>query len=141
MTNDRMTVVEFLELLSFKFGLDWDGTLKIVCPASMPKPTEVADLVVKKCPGLLVGAMDLRGILARRQFVGGPLNGRPHSNCYWSQPVMIRHVGYAKWVAYLVNKDSRAMFVGETTSQQKARKLGWDAAKKAKHPMTTAGKT
>jgi hypothetical protein len=132
--------VQFLESLGFEFGLDWDGEVQVRCPPDIPS----ADIAAILCEKHLKDVREFikhRADFERRQFVGGPLNGRKHAACYWTKPVIVADLeewevrADARWAVYVLCEDGRARFIGLATSEAKGRKAGFDAARAAKHPM------
>ena len=110
--------IKFLEMLGFKFTLDWDDELGIEEPGEIIEVGRIM-WIVDQCRDRIRDVMRNRNHWLMRQFVGGPLNGRPH-NLYRSGGVKI---GPKKWAAYRVKRDGRAFFQGMTTSEAKAKLL------------------
>lgn len=66
-------------------------------------------------------ALILRARYERHRFYGGPMDGKPHRlGCCRSFGY---RVGRAKWAAYSILKDGRAIFKGYATSEAKAKAM------------------
>lgn len=116
--------VPFLESLGFEFHLDFDEELQIEYPEDLT-PEEIATAAgaaTKEIVEMLKG----RARTLRRQHFGGPMHGKPHGGYWWNRPVY--HLGFARWAAYVIDRDGRAIYVGEATSKKKAQKLALDDA-------------
>lgn len=126
---DGVEVLEVLELLGFKFGLDWDDSLTCVSPASID--VVAANRIVAEFRDAVRDDLLGRRYRDLRRCNGGPRHGRVHNWLFWMEqrgnehvaipsynPV---HVARAKWAVYRCDPDQRAYFVGYAKSKRKAR--------------------
>ena len=132
--------IKFLRELGFTFALDWDDELQVSYPPDLT-PKRIAE---RLCGKYLEEAKRLIKAEAENkmcQFVGGPLNGKRHGHSYWCKPMIVadlkewRIQAKQRWAVYVLWKDGRAVYVAMATSEAKGRKMGFDAARKTKHPM------
>lgn len=114
------TLLEFAESLGFSASLDWDGELQIEQPLSL-NVQQVVDILESHSEDV---SRDLqnRASVERRQFVGGPLNGKPHGQLpvFGTPRPLTVHLGRGRWAVYVQYRDGRAPFVGMSTSRKKA---------------------
>ena len=75
--------VTLLESVGFTFGLDLDEELQIEYPLDFD-PKTLADKLAVEHVRELTSFLKFRGQRARQQFLGGPLDGQPHSGLPWS---------------------------------------------------------
>lgn len=129
--HEAERAIPFLERLGFEFELDWDESLEISAPDSV-SPDDVLTA--------LQGAHEIirlyilrRSRLAKHVCVGGPCNGRLHQS--WCGCALMYHLARARWAGYRVSHDGRAWFVGEFSSERKAR-IGVDEAVEAAKKVT-----
>lgn len=119
MTQHRpfaISELRLLELLGFQFALDFDDTLQIKCDQTADQMVEILNGRMDQ----LLRPFQYRMRRQRSQLVGGPCNGRKH----YAQPddVLALHLARAKWAIYSVEKDGRAFYRGNETSERKARR-------------------
>jgi hypothetical protein len=126
--NWRLTMtLALVRELGFELGLDLDNSLLIEPPAAVTVE-QIVELL-RSCEPSLVQELQDEARRARRQFVGGPLNGRRHGmlGCCKAIPMKISR---GRWAAYWIAgdyNDGRAFFVGYATSECKARRLALQA--------------
>ncbi|KKN81069.1 hypothetical protein LCGC14_0322880 [marine sediment metagenome] len=123
-----MFVIDVLEALGFKLGLDWDGELIMQQPESI-KPGLVSSWIADH-KAEVSKELSARGQREKYVFVGGPYDGRRHGHGWCSAPILI-HIKRGEWVAYVVQQDGRAVFYGNASSQRKARRLAYTRTHKA----------
>jgi hypothetical protein len=114
--------LDFLQLLGFEFHIDFDDELQVGCP---PEDLEfrqsVCNWIYQSRDAMKKRVLD-RAAYDKYQFVGGPFNGRRHCLSRWDGRVAMK-LGRAKWAAYYLIEDGRALYAGEATSERKARDL------------------
>lgn len=120
--------VHFVRELGFTLSLDLDGGLIVKYPPTVS--VEAMNELLEKCAPHLAHQIKVEANRERRQFVGGPLNGQRHGEYGGWQRHIVWHLGRGRWAAYYMCvrspgefDDGRAFYVGEATSQAKARKL------------------
>lgn len=128
-----ISLVEFLESLGVKISLDWDDTIQVEFPDSVPM--ELVRAACTIATDSIKSTMISRRERRIRTCSGGPLHGKPHNTC-WSN-AMVGHESRGKWYVYHVMPDGRAIFRGYATSEKKARALaGRKSAMDKQRPST-----
>lgn len=132
-------VVTLLESVGFTFGLDFDNELMIEYPLEFD-PKCLADKLATEHVQEITNFLKRRGEQARRQFLGGPLDGEAYWELRWVtvqlvEPTRLATFGYhfhrtapAAWAIYLAagSQDGRAFFRGTATSEKKAKRKMFD---------------
>ena len=116
----HLTAIRLLTILGVDLGLDWDDELLVTCPEFITGNT--LEDVVREHADQIRTEIAARAGRARRQFVGGPFNGKRHDvnfvpGCYRGVKVGLR-----RWAVYHFQRDGRAIFRGWATSEMKARR-------------------
>lgn len=121
--NWRLThTLYFVRRLGFELGLDLDGELEIAAPAAVDP--EAMTGLLRECAKSLAHELKDDARRSRKQFVGGPCNGQRYG--FTCSPWVAKRLRRGKWAAYFIPDeydDCRAFYVGEATSEGKARKL------------------
>ena len=114
-------LIDFAEALGVEFSMDWDGEVVMEYPDEIDAEKLVTFLGDN---GKLLGnQFRTRCDLARRVFVGGPLNGqRTPLSCCRSRSYWAHRCKRARWAVYRMQADGRAFFVGYATSAAKAKR-------------------
>jgi len=116
----HLTVIRLLRSLGVELGLDWDDELLIGCPDLIFGAT--VEEIVREHTDQIRTELAAAGRRAMRQFVGGPLNGKPHIVYYHPGAYRGFRQGPRRWAVYEFQQDGRAMFRGWATSEKKARR-------------------
>ena len=111
--------LDFLRVLGYEFGEDWDGELIIDSPNEI-NVSEITN-ICKQFREAIKKRLYFEGRKAKRVFVGGPLNGKTYFDAIPNKPIC-RHIRRGLWAVYKVKnwEDPRAWFIGFASSKKKA---------------------
>lgn len=114
--------LDTLRLLGWSFHLDENDDLVITHPPKAISNERWVD-VLMQCRKRVKQDVIFKANRERRQFVGGPLNGQRHQEDGYCKAGIAKSLGRADWVAYRLEKDGRAFYLGKATSKKKANQL------------------
>jgi len=116
----HLTVIRLLRSLGVELGLDWDDELLITCPEFIAG--SAIETLLREHADQLRTELAAAARRRMRQFVGGPLNGKPHIVYYSPGACRGFRQGPRRWAVYQFQRDGRALFRGWATSEKKARR-------------------
>jgi len=114
--------MKLLELLGWTFELDEDDQLVITTSSLHVSVARIND-ILQQCRKRVIQEVKFKAARERRQFLGGPLNGQMHTVNGWCSPGIARNLSRGRWVAYRLEHDGRAFYLGEATNKKKANQL------------------
>lgn len=118
--NEMACVVRFLRQLGWEFSLDDEETVSVGIPAEQTID-DIGEALAMDCCDAVIHAIESEARRARRQFVGGPLNGERHPGKPGDMFVEFPCVD-ASGSVYVVSEDGRAFFQGYAESIEGARR-------------------
>ena len=139
--------LELLEFCGFGFSLDWDDDLVIAEPEDFEDGySDFHTFLNQVLESELVHDWFTEVLKRRRdrnmhQCVGGPCSGQRHHGFRAGTEVLF-HLGRGEWAVYVVGNDrKRAFYLGNETSEKKAKSLArtfW--ARRVESMMQTGAK-